>query len=211
MNSRFTYELNKNATFDDLLRNSFVLSISDVQCQFFYDNMSKLNLKNMPIRMQGFNKQEFGNIELNQLAMLSHVQTIHLAKALNLPFVVIFEDDSIFDLKNYTISQIDEVVRHIPCKCNILSFGWFKKEDKEIHVVNNLDFDKNIFDTERKHLWGCNAYIIFEHAYDLLLQHLDVWAIDISFDFIENMLITKENFFPQKRIDFTDSITYVSI
>lgn len=82
MNSRFTYEFNKNATFDDLLRNSFVLSISDVQCQFFYDNMSKLNLTNMPIRIQGLTKELFPGIDLCRLCGLSHCQMINLAKLL---------------------------------------------------------------------------------------------------------------------------------
>ncbi len=195
--NKFTLEFNNSLTFDDLLKNSFVICISDLQYGFFSENFARTGFKNQPMLIQGFNKGEFDNIEVNQLAMMSQVQIVHLAKALNLPFVVVFEDDSIFDLETCSPSELDAVVKHIPQTCNILSFGWYKRmEDEPVYAKNNVNFDKRIFEEKRSHLWGSNAYIMFDRAYDLFLQHLNVWAIDQSFDYIENVLTTRKNFFP---------------
>lgn len=211
MNSRFTYEFNKNVTFDDLLRNSFVLSISDVQCQFFYDNMSKLNLKNMPIRIQGLTKELFTDIDLCRLCGLSHCQMINLAKLLQLPYIVIFEDDSVFNNHN-TIEELNDLIHHIPDGCSGIIFGRHSFYDgQKIQANDNISIDENYFIGKRGTIWGSNAYLLFREAYDMFLSNAQTWAIDHTFDLLDNFFITKENFFPQKRIDFTDSVTCASI
>lgn len=211
MNSRFTYEFNKNATFDDLLRNSFVLSISNVQCQFFYDNMSKLSLKNMPIRMQGLTKELLPGIKLCQLCGMSHCQMINLAKLLWLPYIIIFEDDSLFNNHN-TIEELNDLIHHIPDGCSGVAFGRHCFDDsKTIQAIDNISIDENYFLSKRKPIWGSNAYLLFRDTYDMFLSKAQTWAIDRTFELLDNFLVTKENFFSQKRIDFTDTITGVSI
>lgn len=94
----------------------------------------------------------------------SHQLVIQNAKKLDLPFVIIFEDDCaatrncFFDILNY--------IKHAPKVCNILvlgkrgSTGIVKKID-DIKEYNNFYLLINPCKE-----WGSHAYIVFKRGYD---------------------------------------------
>lgn len=208
---QFIYEFNNSLTFDDMLKNSFVISISDIQYTFFKKNFLQIGLKNQPNRIKGFDRKLLPSMELCKLCAISHCQIVHFAKSIFLPFVVIFEDDSIF-ANNVNIADLDNTMQHIPNNCSGIAFGWHRFDDeKQISGKDSILYDDKYFLTCRRPLWGANAYILFNQGYDSFLEKNIPWAIDRTFDSMDNFLITTQNFFPQKRIDFENSITHTTI
>ena len=99
------YHKTKNIEFDELADNSFVLSIHPKRLEFFYSQWKDAGLPGLPKHIQGlqlgkckyFNDNvKCPNIAKTQIScMESHYMIVSMAKALNLPFVCIFEDDAV--------------------------------------------------------------------------------------------------------------------
>ena len=93
-----------NLTIDDILKNSYVISIDTNRFCRFKEIFLKNGITNIPSLYKGF-KLKLGTYygcTLKQpsiLCCLTHLSIIKLAQINNLPFVCIFEDDA-FPIKN---------------------------------------------------------------------------------------------------------------
>lgn len=95
--------------------------------------------------------------------LLSHVSIVRMAKALDLPFVVIFEDDA-YPCDNVYI-KLEEVLKYIPTYVNILLLGWAS----EARPYGLQKFDQ-IYNKITRIIGGSHAYVIFKSGYDEYLN-----------------------------------------
>lgn len=176
---------------NDFLRNSYVITIDDERYNIFKLLFSKCFYSDIvPKRFDGFVQSD---LKSTYKCMLSHVAIVRMAKSMNLPFVVIFEDDAYpcIDIKR----KLEKQLEIIP-QCNIALLGWNKYDS-----CNCID---NLWNSLNKWAWGSHAYIVFNCAYDSYIETYDknpYMVADSFFGFYGNKTIMpKDNLFIQYNI-----------
>jgi hypothetical protein len=158
-------------TLEDFFKNSFVLSIDRDRLNLFYELFKKYfkNIKhNLPRPYRGFKKK--GNTGGNNIK-LSHESIVRMAKALDLPFVVILEDDA-YPRRDAEL-KLSEIINDIPDETSILILGWTKKKGKIIQSPDIGKTNSNVRLFNHGSLWGTHSYVVFNKFYDKFLQAYD--------------------------------------
>ncbi len=205
--SRYKYISNnmqiktKTINIDDFISNSYVLSIDQKR-----QDLIKMifNYYDIPIKgvytgfrnnfTQMFKNDKYANIYSGALnCSLGHLAIIKMAKCLDLPFVVIFEDDAYpcIDIKTKLIKYLSQ----IPDDADIVSLGVSRIKGQQQNVsvyFSKVDGEVN----------GSQSYIIFKKAYnryiDYYNSHQNV-ASDVIMNTFSccNFYRTNENLFIQ--------------
>lgn len=146
-------------TLNELLTNSFFITINKFKAKRLTKTFERYHLTPIPREFQGFKNCDLTG---QYKCSLSHAAIIKFAKANNLPFVAIFEEDAHprMDASEY----LAEVLRHIPDDILCLVLGWNKNPETE---PANDYIERQISEN-----WGSHAYVIFKSAYD---RYLDYW------------------------------------
>lgn len=176
----------------DFFENSFVISINDRRLGNFYKIFDKMfgelgDSYRRPKHFYGYT----GNIKPTYCCELSHISLIRMAKCLDLPFIVIFEDDAFprTDICDSLVRQIS----NIPDCCKILVLGWLKYD-------NAVPFSEN-FNKFSSWVWGTQSYIVFKSGYDEYIKEYDRNTETLADEFFSVMkdstLLAKENLFIQ--------------
>ena len=184
---------------ENVIENSFVISINSKRLKFFYDNW-KINLPGLPKHFEGLqlakNKQFNENVKCSNIikthisCMSTQLMIITMAKALQLPFVCIFEDDAIGCI-NIKI-KFEDLLSNIPKDADIILFGNSKTFD-----VTTI-FDKYI--TSNKS-YGAHSYIVFQKNYDYFINKMsENTAIGLC-EYGRKVFIAKDILFCQYSID----------
>lgn len=168
--------MNIITSINDLLQNSFVISINNKRyndfCNIF--NQYKLNTP-LPKLFNGFELKNginklAGFIKTNNVinCSLSHEALIKYGKMMNLPYMCIFEDDA---LPCYNIyDKLIAVINELPEDADMLKLGAIKFQKNNMKVLNcNLCINNDT--------WGSHAYIIFKKYYDRYITNIETTPI----------------------------------
>jgi GR25 family glycosyltransferase involved in LPS biosynthesis len=157
-----------NIAFEDLAKNSFVISIDQDRLDRFYNIFKAVGWPEdiLPEHVEGVitpitTPRESG-------CSKSHIKVIELAKERGLPFCLIFEDDAypMTDFKeriNYTLSNL-------PCNAKGCLLGYVSPPIMDFHYQVNdaiLSIPNNI-----RRYWGSHAYVVFKDCYDEIISLL---------------------------------------
>ena len=161
---------NENAVIDisleELFNNSFVISINEKQLAVFVDVFSTA----FPgyVLPKPFRGIKNSGLSGAYNCCLSHGAVVRTAKALDLPFVAIFEDDA------YPCMEADgklaNLLHNIPCEANILMLGWIQSNPPMNDVRCNARCNPHIKLVNHGIVWGTHAWIIFKPFYDAFLN-----------------------------------------
>lgn len=184
---------------ENVIKNSFVISINSKRLKFFYDNW-KINLPGLPKHVEGLqlaknkwfneNAQCINIIKTQTSCMATHLMIVSMARAMSLPFVCIFEDDAIgcIDVK----TKFEDLLKDIP-------------NDIDIFILGNCrtfgikaDFGKFVIPTKT---YGMQSYIVFQKNYD---HFIDVISEDLTAGLVgygKNVYLAKDILFCQYSID----------
>lgn len=130
----------------------------------------------------GFSPKRFDGVLMNDRVRgcsKSHQLVIQNAKKLDLPFVIIFEDDCAA-VRN-CFFEISRYIRNIPKLCNILVLGK-RGNTAPIKKLEDIREHKDfymLFGSYKE--WGSHSYIIFKRGYDQAL-------IDLMHSQADNMI-----------------------
>ena len=185
-----------NLTIDDILKNSYVISIDPNRFCRFKEIFLRNGITNIPSLYKGFKLKPgtYYGCTLKQpsiLCCLTHLSIIKLAQINNLPFVCIFEDDA-FPIKNI-ISEMNNVLHDTPDDIDVMKLGWTVMRDKEYRTYS----DKLLVNTNT---FGAHAYVVFKKYYN---SYVDQFEIDPGSDTLvlnnknKKIYTTKENLFIQ--------------
>lgn len=167
-----------------MLKYSFVISVSNDRLNSFYDLFNSIGLNTpLPTLYDGF---KINGVSGDLNISITHNSIVRLAKALNYPFVCIFEDDA------YPCNQIVPLLNfylgRIPDDAKILKLGYTKCRD---NLSQNVD---KFF--VRRSTWGAHAYIVFNSGYDdyLNLSKINIISDDALFN-MDGSYNTSKNLF----------------
>lgn len=179
---------------EELFENSFVLTIDDNRLSRFYNFLRAEGIDVLPKKFMGFTNGNLGGVEN---CTLGHISMIKMAKALDLPFIFIFEDDA-YPIDNLK-QKLDIYLKGIPDDAYVLKLGWWYN-----YKLSNLN---NKFNLSNDNTWGTHAYIIFKNAYDFYLNEYNKdlklaadWFFKKMSDANKKVAVSKELLF----IQYTD-------
>lgn len=175
----------------DISKNCFCLTINENR----YDYMSKV-FKHydlpVPTKFQGLSKEP----NPVESCLLGHMCLIMMARALDFPYIVVFEDDA-YPRKDI-LSKLDHYLKVVPADCGILCLG----QNGQRGLVEKKEDLKII----KERPYGSHAYICFRECYDEFLNSLEKQRIvDIALKgnnyYRYKPYWTNEVLFVQKNID----------
>lgn len=179
---------------EELFENSFVLTIDDNRLSRFYNFLRAEGIEVLPKKFIGFTNDNLGGVEN---CTLGHISIVKMAKALDLPFIFIFEDDA-YPIDNLK-QKLDIYLKGIPDDAYVLKLGWWYN-----YKLSNLN---NKFNLSNDNTWGTHAYIIFKNAYDFYLNEYNKdlklaadWFFKKMSDANKKVAVSKELLF----IQYTD-------
>lgn len=160
-----------NITLDNLMKNSYVISINDITLARFNYVFSCAGFKILPKLMHGFKfnqkqfeddlcmKSIFHNAKNAKFGVIgcgiSHACLVKHAYLNDIDYICIFEDDAY--PCNKIIEKMPIFLTNIPGDCDILKLGWSRV------YKGKIDISKK-YSCEAKS-WGTFAYIIFKKYY----------------------------------------------
>ena len=160
-----------NISLDNLLNNSYVVSINNKTMARFNSVFLHAGFKTLPKMMPGFiftqkqieddsflkaTSQVAGKLKYGALGCgVSHACLVRHAYLSNLDFICIFEDDAYPCDK--ILEKLPKFLTNIPDECDILKLGWSK--------VYRGRIDTNKAHSYGAKSWGTFAYIIFKKHY----------------------------------------------
>lgn len=192
----------KNINLKDFFNNSFVISIDDQrlkQCQ----NIFKYYNLQVPNNFDGFKSKKILNSNVKSIYIgayncgLSHAAIVRMAKALNLPFVVIFEDDAYPCTDIY--NKLTKYLANIPDTANVIALGVSKIKNKHYRTTEyyNVYNVKPVF-------YGSHAYILYRTVYEKYIQLYDSnpkLKADTILSYLDSdIYVVKEDLFIQYNI-----------
>lgn len=132
----------------------FVLSIYPDRLNFL-NNIFSVNSLKIPTPFTGFQMTNLNGFENNTLG---HVAIIRMAKSLNFPGIVVFEDDTYpcKDIKQ-KLSSINEIPNDLEC----LILGWIQNNNVKSDKFNHI---------HGVPLYGTHSYLLLESGYDRFLN-----------------------------------------
>lgn len=177
----------------DIISQSYCISIDSKRMEKLRKVFTRI-FGSVPKLVRGFTSSCFSPI---MRCALSHQTIVRMAKAMNLPYVCIFEDDAY--PRDDAPLLIDRLMKSIPKDAKILVLGYNKVnscnyKNSEINIVTpseGIDFS----------VWGSHAYIIFRSAYD---EYLNIFEKDPGlssdgyFSRLAPTYVTKTNIFIQR-------------
>jgi len=182
----------KNISLQDFFKNSFYISVDMERMRAFRNIFSKMfffdeNIK-FPNMFWGYVNSD---LKPTYRCELSHASLIKLAKSMELPFVVIFEDDAYPCA--FSENKIEELLNNTPdnAKMLILGYNKFKDSEKVNDYVSIL----------KSWCWGSHSYMIFKDGYDDYLREYNKNSNHVADDFfgiLKNVYISNENLFIQR-------------
>lgn len=189
-------------TVKDLLENSFVISIDEINIAAFYRRFKDAGLLPLPKHFVGHTLKngDYSYVKFSQRNGItnctrSHHDIIVMAKALDLPFVCIFEDDAI--PAEGAVDTLESVLSDIPDYTRVLFLG---------SLSRSTGYDSPYRPSVLEHCYvnGSHAYVIFKRHYDeyLLRMYRENAVADIVFNKSsdnDSLLASKENIFMQFR------------
>jgi len=179
-------------SFADFLNNSFYITIDGDRADLFDRIFRKHGFSPAPRRYDGFSNPDIRKGRYK--CMLSHIAVIRMAKCLNLPFVVIYEDDAY--PMNGILKKLEAVCADIPDDANVLVLGWSRIFGEPVKISSEIE---RLTDTN----FGSHAYVIFRNAYDRIIEYYNSHtgtAADLiltQFSGNEGIYKTRENLFIQ--------------
>lgn len=200
---------------DDVFKNSFVISLDENRLKSFYERLMDNDIQILPKKHAGVifknSSSDYWKKKLTTLDYLTfkafgiasaHREIIEIARHLDLPYVMIFEDDAlpIHHLKNY----MQLLLNSIPENADMIFLGHCSCQDI------NIDFDNSSWEFLKMSknpgtFVGAQSYIIFKKAYDKYLEvfnNIEFISDRIPF-FLENSYLANVNMFVQLSNDNT--------
>lgn len=152
---------------DQLLKQSFVISINENRYQTFCNRFNAYNLNTpLPKLFKGFTipngvHKECGFFKTNNLCncFFSHIAIIKTAQCLAQPFVCIFEDDAYPCIG--CRDRLQAILNVLPDDIDLLKLGHLGSL-KDKHTIND--------DLEVVQTYGSHAYIVFKKYYDKYIK-----------------------------------------
>lgn len=201
--TKISNKLKNKISIEQILENSFVISFEPEKIKMMQNIFNKSGLKLPKVFPASHNSDLSGQYN----CILSHVQIIRAAKAFNLPFVVIFEDDA-YPCKQIVLKLI-EVFSDIPDDTTILLLGW----SNEAKPYGRQKFNEK-YNKITQIISGSHAYVIFNNGYDTYLnkyQQNSKQTADGIFSTIEGSYILDKPLFIQysKTLSMNKHIGYI--
>lgn len=193
----------RHLTIQQMLENSFVISINDDQLDFFYKVFEKSGLNPMPKFFEGIKTKQIKDYTCEVPkkchsvinCMMSHLFLVRLAKYLDLPFICIFEDDA-YPCKDILV-ELERQLKNIPNKIKLLTLGniRFKAHKEKLYTSTG-----NYIKVKYNH--GSHAYIVFKEGYDdyINVVNTENAIADLVFEKMPQIYSTNENLFIQANI-----------
>ena len=179
-----------NIRLDDFFDKTFFITIDESRKKRF----EKIFRKCFSFNGYGFPHAFWGyfndDLKPTYKCALSHASIIKLAKAMDFPFVVIFEDDA-YPCK-YVEKELKKILHDVPDDADMLVLGYNKL--KSLIRVNDRISKLSGF------LWGSHAYVIFNKAYtDYLIRYNKnpQLVADDYFGTMRNVYVVNSNLFIQ--------------
>jgi len=193
---------------DDVFKNSYVLSIDDRRYYMLCNRLLRQHIYATPRKMRGCSIKNSSSVwgrMLNEInhkilpkiisAMVGHFTIVQAAKALNLPYVLVFEDDAV--PVDGMAQKLAERLAAAPEDANILYLGWVR------YYPGNIDKKYTVNPYWRKlsgnpgNFSGAQAYIVFNKAYDKWIDAFNTreFVTDRTQFFVDNSYISDINLF----------------
>lgn len=179
----------KEISVNQLMENSFVISFNEKRINIMSQIFKQSCLK-MPKIFPAFHNTDLSG---PYNCILSHVALIRMAKALDLPFITIFEDDA-YPCKQVYL-KLKNLLANIPKEASLILLGW----SNEAKPYGKQRFDQQ-FNKITRIISGSHAYIIFNKGYDKYLniyQQNSTQTADGIFSLIEDSYILNKPLFIQ--------------
>ena len=146
-------------TISNILKNSFTISIEKNIFMLQTKIFAASGLKPIPNLMFGCIDE---HISFPSRCTQSHISVILKAKQLNLPFVVVFEDDA-YPCINCA-SKLENVFCQMPDDAQMLLLGWSS------NVKNTQSFSSSFNKISTHTISGSHAYVLKRKSYDIWLD-----------------------------------------
>lgn len=192
---------------EKVIENSFCISI-DQKRRHIFQTVFNHYFGKVPRIFDGYTNPELDGI---RKCSLSHVSIIRMAKAMELPFVTIFEDDA-YPRRDANII-IRDVIRRTPEDANMLILGWnvLKNASKIDDII--LKGPSRPANCDRR-IYGSHAYIVFEKCYDKYIKHSCRGKLTAADDFLDRFdptYVSRVNLFIQRcsKISMTGHVGYI--
>lgn len=121
----------------------------------------------------------------------THISLVKMAKYLDLPYILIFEDDA-YPCYNI-IPKLEYILANIPIDCKLLILGHTK-------IMNDYQYSaKTPLLLKPNKVYGSHAYLLFKDGYDdyLNASRNKTSIADIVFSYIDNRYMTQHPLFAQ--------------
>jgi hypothetical protein len=149
-----------NLDFSEFLSNSFYITIDPERAGLFDRIFESHGFKPIPRRFYGFTNMDIKKGRYK--CMLSHVSVVRMAKCLNLPYCVVYEDDAY--PTNGIIDKLREVCSSVPDDAKVIVLGWQR-------LFGTPEPVSNTFERMTDQNFGSHAYVIFRNAYGEYLEY----------------------------------------
>ena len=181
-----------------MLQHSFVITINDEQLAVFNQRFIKAGLDSplpRPFRGAQFKNgvyRQSGFIKTKHIinCTISHYMIVSLAKALDWPYVCIFEEDALpsFDAKDL----LQKTLSVVPSSCLCLRLGYRIVEDSLVGYSSNF--------ISNAKAWGAHAQIVFKIYYDDMLKKFEEHPIadGTALNIDKDILLSRKCIFAQK-------------
>lgn len=201
--------------FDELLKYSMVLSISNEQLKYFYSELAKYS-SIQPIVFNGFNlikSKLYNSCGCGaRNCTFGHLAMIKYAQLNNWPYIMIFEDDAILDKTKYAF--LKEAITNIDAAFTTYILGY--NPTTHIKIMKNINTYFNSIKTDDSHTYnisGSHAYLILKNGFQNRINMLEYYGVadSYSFNMDKKLCILNYSAFLQKRVDFNNSIHNITI
>ena len=192
-----------NIKIDELLENSFVISINKTRYAAFLQAFSAAGFTIFPKLVNGFivNSNGGTNYKLPKLTYpilgnsFTHASIVKYGQTFNKDFVCIFEDDAFPCIE--VQEKLTYYLEDIPDDAGILKLGISILVNSNGYQIVNSKYIKNLY------TFGCHAYVVFKKYYDMYFKLFEkniVCDHDV-FNASNDIYMTKENLFIQRNVE----------
>lgn len=160
-----------NIAVDAFFDNAFVISINKARLDEFYSVFREYfpNCARLPRHFRGPQSKNHSNL-YNSLE--AHAAVARMAETLDLPFVVIFEDDAYPCVGADKI--LEELLENMPdpeCTSGIVQLGWIYRSGDLSEVCSHEGNSSGMYRILRSgDCYGMHAYVVMKRAYRKLIE-----------------------------------------
>ncbi len=194
---------------DDVFKNSYVLNMDDRRYYMLCNRLLRQHIYAAPRKMRGcsIRKSSSTNFwgrmldEANKSLIkvisttIGHFVIVQAAKALDLPYVLIFEDDAV--PIDGMAQKLAERLAAAPEDANILYLGWVRYYPVNIEGTYTANPYWRRLSKNPGSFSGSHAYIVFNKAYDKWIDAFNTqeFVSDRTQFFVDNSYISDINLF----------------